>query len=92
MVNTPPGRGLALEVMAPLVPRPNSAKGARVWGVAWVAGGGLEQVAGALGEGLTLSPGKAAIQPGRRIATLRGDTGGLAMAFLTERTGTEEGS
>ena len=87
-----PGRGLALEVMAPLVPRPHPAQGARVWGVAWVAGGGLEQVAGALAGGLTLSPGKAAVQPRRRIATLRGDTGGVTMAFLTERVDTEGAS
>ena len=40
-----------------------------IWGVTWVAGGGLDMVASALGGGFKLSEGKAAIQLGRRIAT-----------------------
>ena len=80
------GNRLTLELVAPLSKKPSKEeKPARIWGVTWVAGGGLDMVASALGGGFKLSEGKAAIQPGRRIATLRGDAGGLAMAFMTPK-------
>jgi len=80
------GNSLTLELVAPLAKKPGKEEApARIWGVTWVAGGGLEAVATALGDGFNLSAGKPAIQPGRRIATLRGDAGGLAMAFMTPK-------
>ena len=80
------GNSLTLELVAPLAKKPGKEEvPARIWGVTWVAGGGLEAVAAALGNGFNLSAGKPAIQPGRRIATLRGDAGGLAMAFMTPK-------
>ena len=83
------GNNLTLELVAPLAKKPGKEEvPARIWGVTWVAGGGLEAVAAALGDGFHLSAGKPAIQPGRRIATLRGDAGGLAMAFMTPKENT----
>ena len=83
------GNSLTLELVAPLAKKPGKEEvPARIWGVTWVAGGGLEAVAAALGNGFHLSAGKPAIQPGRRIATLRGDAGGLAMAFMTPKENT----
>ena len=80
------GNSLTLELVAPLAKKPGKEEvPARIWGVTWVAGGGLEAVAAALGDNFHLSAGKPAIQPGRRIATLRGDAGGLAMAFMTPK-------
>ena len=80
------GNSLTLELVAPLEKKPGKEEApARIWGVTWVAGGGLETVAAALGDGFHLSAGKPAIQPGRRIATLRGEAGGLAMAFMTPK-------
>ena len=85
------GNSLTLELVAPLATKPGKEEEevpARIWGVTWVAGGGLEAVAAALGKGFHLSAGKPAIQPGRKIATLRGEAGGLAMAFMTPKENT----
>ena len=80
------GNRLTLELVAPLSKKPSKEeKPARIWGVTWLAGGGLDMVASALGGDFKLSQGKAAIQPRRMIATLRGDAGGLAMAFMTPK-------
>ena len=84
------GNSLTLELVAPLATKPGKEEiSARIWGVTWVAGGGLEAVAAALGNGFHLSAGKPAIQPGRKIATLRGDAGGLSMAFMTPKENTQ---
>ena len=80
------GRGLTLELVAPIKPKEDGGP-AHLWGVTWVAGQGLEAVAASLGGQFSLSASRAAVQPGRNIATLRGETGalGMAMAFLTPK-------
>jgi catechol 2,3-dioxygenase-like lactoylglutathione lyase family enzyme len=58
---------------------------ARLWGISFLVGD-LERTASALGD-LVGEP-RAAVQPGRRIATLRKDAGlGPAVAFMTPAPG-----
>ena len=84
------GKGLTLELVAPLVTKEGQGGPASLWGATWLAGGGLEEVAGALGPGLELGASKSAVQgQGRKIATLKGPEAhklGLAMAFITPKT------
>jgi hypothetical protein len=58
---------------------------ARLWGLAFVVDD-MERTAGALGE--LLGRPRDAVQPGRRIATLRPEAGlGPAIAFMTSGAG-----
>lgn len=72
-----------LEVIAP--PVPTSDRGARFWGLAFAVAD-LEAAAARLGD--ACGPPHDAVQPGRRIATLRHDRLGLSVstAFMTERS------
>jgi hypothetical protein len=54
---------------------------ARLWGIAFLVND-MDEIASALGE--LLGPPRDAVQPGRRIATLRAEAGlGPAIAFMT---------
>jgi hypothetical protein len=75
VVQAPPGTRIAGDPDGP----------ARLWGISFLVGD-LERTAAALG-GLLGEP-RAAVQPGRRIATLREDAGlGPAIAFMTPGRG-----
>jgi hypothetical protein len=72
-----------LEVVGDLEDPAGADAPARLWGVTFVVED-LEALAGRLGE--ALGPPHDAVQPGRRIATVREDVGlGLPVAFMTPR-------
>ena len=83
VVPTPGGRTV-LEVMAPSDPRPDD-RPARFWGLA-VTVDDLDAAVGLLGPDHIGQP-RDAVQPGRRIATVRGDRLGISvpLALMSPR-------
>ena len=83
VVPTPDGRTV-LEVMAPSAPRPDD-RPARFWGLA-VTVADLDAAVALLGPD-HIGRAKDAVQPGRRIATVRGDRLGISvpLALMSPR-------
>ena len=75
VIQAPPGTRIADDPEGP----------ARLWGISFLVEG-LEQAAASLGD--LLGEPRAAVQPGRRIATVRKEAGlGPAIAFMTPGPG-----
>ena len=70
------GNSLTLELVAPLATKPGKEEvPSRIWGVTWLAGGGLEAVAAALGDASLVLCGRALVVQGETCPWMDGTFG-----------------